>query len=161
MLRRYPAGSTCGSGALGRLVLGMVGGMFMVILEKPGVPGVTGDLREDCEDMEPMSARLDEFLREPPDVVEPDVFLREKRPMVVVVDLSRNVELIENLCDSRTCQVSRAGGVEQCRLEGDDTKPLSGSEGVLKWCRGFCPGWREDVEGRGSLMKKMGRKQRV
>ncbi len=110
MLRRYPAGSTCGSGALGKLILGIVGGMLIAIFEKPGVPGVTGDLRDDCEDMEPMSARLDEFLREPSEVVEPDVFLREKRPMVVVVfDLSRNVDLIENLCDSRTCQVSRAG----------------------------------------------------
>lgn len=85
MLRRYPAGSTCGSGALGSVVLGMVGGMFIVILEKPGVCGVTGDFKDDCEDMEPMSARLDEFLRDPPEVVEPDVFLREKRPMVLTV----------------------------------------------------------------------------
>jgi hypothetical protein len=34
--------------------------------------------------MEPISAREEEFLREPPEaeVVEPDLGLREKRPMV-------------------------------------------------------------------------------
>jgi hypothetical protein len=80
MLRRYPAGSTCGSGALGKLVLGMVGGID-ILEKKPGVAGVAGDFSEDCEDMEPISARLEEFLREPPEVVEPDLSLREKRPM--------------------------------------------------------------------------------
>lgn len=59
----------------------MVGAIGFAIFEKPGVPGVTGDLSDDCEDMDPMSARLEEFLREPSEVVEPDVFLREKRPM--------------------------------------------------------------------------------
>ena len=53
----------------------------MDILEKPGV---AGDLRDDSEDMEPISAREEEFLREPTEaeVVEPDLVLREKRPMV-------------------------------------------------------------------------------
>src|SRR5882724_9706617 len=77
MLRRYPAGSTCGSGALGRATLGIVGGID--IFEKPGV---AGDFREDCDDIEPSSARLDELFRDPPDVVEPDLSLREKRPML-------------------------------------------------------------------------------
>jgi hypothetical protein len=81
MLRRYPAGSTFGSGALGSGILERVEGTDIVIFEKPGVAGVTGDFSEDCEDMEPISARLDEFLREPPEVVDSDVFLREKRPM--------------------------------------------------------------------------------
>jgi hypothetical protein len=82
MLLRYPAGSTCGSGALGRAILGIVGGMD--ILEKPGV---AGDLRDDSEDMEPISAREEEFLRESPEaeVAEPDLGLREKRPMVIIV----------------------------------------------------------------------------
>lgn len=31
MLRRYPAGSTCGSGALGSLIFGMVGGMDILL----------------------------------------------------------------------------------------------------------------------------------
>jgi len=72
----------------------MVGAIGFAIFEKPGVPGVTGDLSDDCEDIEPMSARLEEFFREPSDVVESDVFLREKRPMVARQrrgsDLSRN-----------------------------------------------------------------------
>jgi len=53
----------------------------MDILEKPGV---AGDLRDDSEDMEPISAREEEFLRESPEaeVAEPDLGLREKRPMV-------------------------------------------------------------------------------
>lgn len=59
----------------------MVGGID--ILEKPGVAGVTGDFRDDCEDIEPRSARLEEFLREPPEVVELDLSLREKRPMLL------------------------------------------------------------------------------
>ena len=45
------------------------------------MPGVTGDFSDDCEDIDVMSARLDEFLREPPEVVDSEVFLREKRPM--------------------------------------------------------------------------------
>jgi hypothetical protein len=97
MLRRYPAGSTCGSGALGRLILGIAGFMgadILVKLEKPGVPGVTGDFSDDCEDIDVTSARLDEFLREPPEVVDSEVFLREKRPMtqgVLWFHLSWNV----------------------------------------------------------------------
>ncbi len=79
MLLKYPAGSTCGSGAFGSAILGMVGGID--ILEKPGVAGVTGDFSDDWEDWEPISARLEEFLRDPPEVVEPDLSLREKRPM--------------------------------------------------------------------------------
>jgi hypothetical protein len=89
MLLRYPAGSTCGSGAFGRAILGMVRGID--ILEKPGVAGVRGDFKDDWDDIEPISARVDEFLRDPPEVVEPDLSLREKRPMVraaIVFDLS-------------------------------------------------------------------------
>lgn len=107
MLRRYPAGSTCGSGALGRLIFGIAGFMgadILVKLEKPGVPGVTGDFSDDCEDIDVTSARLDEFLREPPEVVDSEVFLREKRPMaqgVLWCHLSWNaLVLIESLCDS-------------------------------------------------------------
>jgi hypothetical protein len=95
MLLKYPAGSTSGSGAFGKLILGMVGGID-ILEKKPGVAGVTGDFRDDCEDIEPISARLEEFLREPPEVVEPDLSLREKRPMAQgnwfvcrIFDLSR------------------------------------------------------------------------
>ena len=83
----------------------MVGAIGFAIFEKPGVPGVTGDLSDDCEDMEPMSARLEEFLREPSEVVEPDVFLREKRPMVARQrrgsDLSRNDGRAYRVCVTR------------------------------------------------------------
>lgn len=52
---------------------------------KPGVAGVTGDLREDCELIEPISAKLLEFFLEPPDVVELDFLsLRENRPIAKV-----------------------------------------------------------------------------
>lgn len=105
--------------------MGMVGAIGFAIFEKPGVPGVTGDLSDDCEDIEPMSARLEEFLREPSEVVESDVFLREKRPMArdnVVVPTYRGMRAgLSSLCDScscsSTCQVSRAGGLELSRLE--------------------------------------------
>jgi len=44
-----------------------------------------GDLREDCEDMDWISPRFEEFLRVLPEVVEPaDLSLREKIPMFVV-----------------------------------------------------------------------------
>lgn len=78
MLRKYPAGSTCGSGAFGNATLGMVGGID--ILEKPGV---AGDFKDDCEDMDAISARLDEFLRDP-EVVEDPLSLRENRPMLTI-----------------------------------------------------------------------------
>tara|TARA_R110002060_G_scaffold51695_4_gene62729 strand:+ start:326 stop:562 length:237 start_codon:yes stop_codon:yes gene_type:complete len=70
MLLKYPAASTCGSGALGIGILGIFG----PILVKTGV---FGDLRDDCEDVEA-------FSREFPEVVEPDLgfCLREKSPMM-------------------------------------------------------------------------------
>lgn len=81
-----------------------MGADILVKLEKPGVTGVTGDFSDDCEDIDVMSARLDEFLREPPEVVDSEVFLREKRPMaqgVLWFHLSWNVVvLIETLCNS-------------------------------------------------------------
>lgn len=89
MLRRYPAGSTCGSGGLGRAILGMVGGMD--ILEKPGV---AGDLSEEADEMELISAREDEFLRDEEVMVEPDLSLREKRPMVAGVVFVAHLTLI-------------------------------------------------------------------
>lgn len=77
MLLRYPAGSTCGSGDLGRATLGIVGGID--ILEKPGV---AGDFSDDCEENEPRSLRLAEFLRELESASDEVFFLREKRPML-------------------------------------------------------------------------------
>lgn len=78
MLLKYPAGSTCGSGAFGRSILGMVGGIEACdILEKPGV---VGDLSEDCEDIDLTSAR--EVLRE--EMLDPDLSLREKSPILAV-----------------------------------------------------------------------------
>jgi hypothetical protein len=60
--------------------LGIVGGIEVCdILEKPGV---AGDLRDDCEDCDVVSAR-DEFIREP-EVVDADLSLREKSPIVAV-----------------------------------------------------------------------------
>ena len=59
----------------------------MAILGRAGkdifeYPGVMGDLREDCEDMEVCSAMLDEFFRESPEVMEPFLPLRVKRPIL-------------------------------------------------------------------------------
>jgi hypothetical protein len=101
MLRRYPAGSTFGSGAFGSGILGSMEGIAIDIFEKPGVAGVTGDFSDDCEDMDAMSARLDEFLREPPEVVDSDVFLREKRPMArgsVVGRTYRGMMSLSRIC---------------------------------------------------------------
>lgn len=81
MLLKYPAGSTCGSGALGISILGIVGGIEVCdILEKPGV---AGDLRDDCEDIEVISAREEEFLRDV-EVLDADLSLREKSPILAV-----------------------------------------------------------------------------
>lgn len=78
MLLRYPAGSTCGSGAFGKGMLG-IGGMD--ILENPGV---AGDFKEVWDDMEAASARLEEFFRDPPEVIDADLSLREKRPILAI-----------------------------------------------------------------------------
>jgi hypothetical protein len=57
----------------------MVGGIEVCdIFEKPGV---AGDLREDWEDVDWISARDEEFLREP-EVLDADLSLREKRPIL-------------------------------------------------------------------------------
>ena len=62
--------------------LGMVGGIEVGdIFEKPGV---AGDLREDWEDMDWISAREEEFLRDP-EVLDADLSLREKSPMLAVM----------------------------------------------------------------------------
>jgi hypothetical protein len=53
-----------------------------VILEKLGVVGPVGDLREDVEDIDWISAREGEFLREA-EAVELDLSLREKNPIFV------------------------------------------------------------------------------
>jgi hypothetical protein len=58
----------------------MVGGTDILVKA-----GVAGDLREDWEDMEAISAREDEFFRDEA-MVEPDLSLREKRPMLAGED---------------------------------------------------------------------------
>jgi hypothetical protein len=66
------------------------------ILEKLGVVGPVGDLREDVEDIDWISAREGEFLREA-EVVELDLSLREKKPIFVElneVSLRRTVPFV-------------------------------------------------------------------
>ena len=48
------------------------------IFEKPGV---AGDFKDDCEETEVISAMDEEFLREP-DVLDADLSLREKSPIL-------------------------------------------------------------------------------
>lgn len=77
MLRRYPAGSTCASGAFGRAILGK----DILVL----YAGVMGDLREVCEDTDLTSPTLgatEELWRVLPDATELDLSLREKIPML-------------------------------------------------------------------------------
>ncbi len=69
----------------------MVGGID--ILENPGV---AGDLREDCELIDAISGRLEEFLRDPSDVVELDLPLREKRPMMAVRRIDGSTCVVKN-----------------------------------------------------------------
>lgn len=58
----------------------MVGGIEVCdILESPG------DLREDWEDVDCISAREDEFLRVEPEVLDADLSLREKSPILAVL----------------------------------------------------------------------------
>ena len=45
-------------------------------------PGVAGDLSEDCDDMEAASTTLEELFRDPFEVMDEDLSLREKRPIV-------------------------------------------------------------------------------
>ena len=58
----------------------MVGGIEVCdILERPG------DLREDWEDVDCISAREDEFLRVEPEVLDADLSLREKSPILAML----------------------------------------------------------------------------
>lgn len=61
-------------------MVGIVGGIEVCdIFERPG------DLREDCEDVDCISAREEEFLRVDPEVLDADLSLREKRPIPAVL----------------------------------------------------------------------------
>lgn len=51
------------------------------IFGKLGVVGPVGDLRDDAEDIDWISAREEEFLRDS-EVEDPDLGLREKRPIL-------------------------------------------------------------------------------
>jgi len=77
MLRRYPAGSTCGSGDFGNAIFGRAGSD---ILENPGV---CGDLSDDCDDIEAFSVRL---LRVTAELTEPVLSLREKMPILAIME---------------------------------------------------------------------------
>jgi hypothetical protein len=61
--------------------MAIFGSAGMDILENAGV---AGDLRDDCEDMEFASAKLEELFRDPPEVMDPDLSLREKRPILAI-----------------------------------------------------------------------------
>jgi hypothetical protein len=78
ILRRYPAGSTFGSGAFGRGMVRMLG--VDIFLEKLGVVGV---LIEYAEEMEPFSIKL-----EPPVLILPSLaaglFFRENNPILEI-----------------------------------------------------------------------------
>ena len=58
----------------------MVGG-----IEVCDILGRPGDLREDWEDVDCISAREDEFLRVEPEVLDADLSLREKSPILAVL----------------------------------------------------------------------------
>lgn len=66
---------------MGIAIFGIVGGMGEDIFP---YPGVIGDLSEDweCEEREVRSPRVEEFLRVLLEVVEPDLPLREKSPIL-------------------------------------------------------------------------------
>jgi hypothetical protein len=73
----------------------MVGGNDIVLW----LIGVMGDRNEDCEreDWECISPKLEEFFRVLSEVVEPDLSLREKRPMFTgLVKLTRRGRVIVN-----------------------------------------------------------------
>jgi hypothetical protein len=69
-------------------MLGMVGSDD--ILENPGV---AGDLREDCDDIDAASTMLAEFFRDPSEVIEPDLSLRENKPILAIGRLREKVGL--------------------------------------------------------------------
>lgn len=99
-----------------------------------------GDLREDCEDMELISPVFEEFFRRLPEVVEPDLSLREKSPILSMVDVVVGCTTPVRLPLSRMSIRDPVTSVSGGEAKPGDRRPSAGRGTAHRWFQGSFSG---------------------